>query len=71
MWKIHLVAVLGLVLLCVGWLAVQLAWRRVMRPGCPDPDVLAARGGCGDGGCSGTCNTRDSDLGPGTEEEWS
>lgn len=43
----HLAALALLVLVLAGWVAVQRAWRRAFPGACADPDVLAARGGCG------------------------
>ena len=51
-----LLAVLLPPLLLLGWLAVQGAWRNTfLADGDGDDDVLAARGGCGQCSCTGTC----------------
>jgi hypothetical protein len=61
---VQLLAVLALVLLLIGWIAVQRAWQRAFGAGMPDDDALAARGGCE--GCSchgGRCRSEDDDAG--------
>ena len=42
-------------LLLIGWAIVQNAWRRQFGTAADDDDVLAARGGCGDCGCTDRC----------------
>lgn len=46
----YLIAMLGIAALAAAWLAVQLAWGRSFSGDGDDPDVLAARRGCG--GCA-------------------
>ena len=48
----HAIALLLLVLVAVGWVGVQNAWRRAFPSACSDPDVLAGRLGCH--GCDST-----------------
>ena len=46
-------------LMLVGWAAVQIAWRRVMRVDGDEDDVLALRGGgCGTCACTGRCERK-------------
>ena len=66
----HATALLLLVLIVVGWVGVQNAWRRTFPGACSDPDVLAGRLGCHGPGCSEKCDRRTSDR-AGSEEEWS
>ncbi|MEZ5063612.1 MAG: hypothetical protein R3B81_02705 [bacterium] len=51
-------APLAVAALVLGWVGVQLAWRRCF-PG-PDPDALAERRGCAGCSCAnhGTCHNR-------------
>ena len=43
----YAIAGLAVAVMAAGWVAVQLAWRRVFPPGCHgDPDALAGRSGC-------------------------
>ena len=45
-----LTAAIGTVLLALGWVWVQQAWRRSFPEACADPDPLAGRLGCN--GCT-------------------
>jgi len=66
----HAMGLVLLVLVAVGWVGVQNAWRRVFPSACSDPDVLAGRMGCHGPGCSHDCDRRTSDR-AGSEEELS
>ena len=55
MWSEILLAVAAPPLLLLGWLIVQEAWRKMFLPDDNRVDVLAARGGCGNCGCTGAC----------------
>ena len=46
----YLIAMLGTAAMAAAWLAVQLAWGRSFSEEGDEPDVLAARRGCG--GCA-------------------
>ena len=43
----YLIGVGGIAAMMALWVVVQLAWRRSFPEACSDPDVLAARAGCG------------------------
>jgi len=64
----HAIALVLLVLVVVGWVGVQNAWRRAFPASCSDPDVLAGRLGCGGPGCSEKCDRRTADR-AGSEED--
>ena len=56
MWQTYATGLAAVVLMAVGWLAVQIAWRRTFARIGSDPDALAVRSGCGGGcGCAGVC----------------
>ena len=59
----------AIVMLCVGWVGVQLAWRRVFPDASGDPDALAGRMGCHGCGCTNVCEGRASETAGATEEE--
>jgi len=54
---------------CVAWLAVQLAWRRVFPDVSGDPDALAGRLGCHGCNCTNVCEKRASETADTSEEE--
>lgn len=58
-----------IVMLCVAWLTVQLAWRRVFPDASGDPDALAGRLGCHGCGCTNVCEKRASEAAGASEEE--
>jgi hypothetical protein len=63
----HGLGLITIVVLVVGWVGVQSAWKKVFPAGCTDPDVLAGRMGCHGPVCSQDCG-----HGPraeGTQEE--
>lgn len=52
-------ALVLLVLMLVGWVAVQTAWRRSFPDASGERDALAGRGGCGGcrgGNCTNSCD---------------
>jgi hypothetical protein len=49
----------ALLIVLIGWVAVQDAWRRAF-PGASDPDALADRTGCQRTRCAGTCDRQSS-----------
>ena len=57
-WLSYTLAIVLPPLLLVGWMLVQHAWRRQFGQPDDDDDVLAARGGCGNCGCTTPCATR-------------
>ncbi len=59
----HAIALIGLLALLAGWLAVQLAWRRSFPDASRDGDALAQRIGCG------ACERNDTCTERGLEEE--
>jgi hypothetical protein len=80
MWSTYLVGTGIVVLLALGWVAVQGAWRRAFAGLASDPDVLAGRMGChgtpsngadaGAGcGCKQACDRRLADGGCPVQEE--
>ena len=54
----YLLAIVIPPLLLVGWVVVQNAWRRQLGAGGDDEDVLVTRGGCGDCGCTSSCQRK-------------
>jgi hypothetical protein len=44
---------------CVAWVGVKIAWRRVFADVVADPDALAGRSSCHGCGCTSTCERRD------------
>lgn len=58
-----------IVMLCVAWLTVQLAWRRVFPDASGDPDALAGRLGCHGCGCTNVCEKRASEAAGASKEE--
>jgi hypothetical protein len=58
----------AIAILCVTWLAVQLAWRRVFPNASGDPDALAGRLGCHGCNCTNDCEKRAAET-PGASEE--
>ena len=50
-----LVGIGGVVALMLGWLCVQLLWRRAFSDYVSDEDALAGRSDCGNCGCTATC----------------
>ena len=65
----YAIGLTGIVMLCVAWLAVQLAWRRVFPDASGDPDALAGRLGCHGCGCTNVCEKRASETAAASEEE--
>jgi len=59
----------AIALLCVAWLTVQLAWRRVFPDTAGDPDALAGRLGCHGCNCTNVCEKRASETTGASEEE--
>ena len=58
MWQSYATGLTAVVLMVVGWVLVQTAWRRAFSRFGSDPDALATRTGCGGGGgcgCAGVC----------------
>jgi hypothetical protein len=53
-----LVGLGGFLILVVGWVGVQRAWRRIVAGGDPDGDGLAGKIGCFGCGCEGECERR-------------
>jgi hypothetical protein len=59
----------AIAVLCVAWLAVQLAWRRVFPASASgDPDALAGRLGCHGCHCTTVCEKKASAT-PGASKE--
>jgi hypothetical protein len=59
----------AIALLCVAWLTVQLAWRRVFPDAAGgDPDALAGRLGCHGCHCTNVCEKRAPDTAGASEE---
>lgn len=67
MIRSYAVGAIGVALMAVGWVGIQLAWRRVFPAAGCDPDALAGRGGCG--GCTESCERRENGSVRRTEEE--
>jgi len=65
----YAVGLAAMVMLCVAWAGVQLAWRRVFPDDSDDPDALAGRIGCHGCGCTNVCERRAPESGGVTEEE--
>ena len=63
------IALSTIFLVCVAWLTVQLAWRRVFPDASGDPDALAGRLGCQGCGCTKVCEKRASETAGASEEE--
>ena len=60
----------AIAVLCVAWLAVQLAWRRVFPAAASgDPDALAGRLGCHGCDCTNVCEKRAPEMDGASEEE--
>jgi hypothetical protein len=53
----------ALLMVLIGWVAVQNAWRRAF-PGASDPDALAERTGCQRTRCADACDRSSADCGP-------
>ena len=64
----YAIGLTGIVMLCVAWLAVQLAWRRVFPEASGDPDALAGRLGCHGCDCTNVCEKRASGTAGESEE---
>ena len=65
----YAIGLTAIAMLCVAWLAVQLAWRRVFSDASSDPDALAGRLGCHGCDCTDVCEKRASETAGASEEE--
>ncbi|MBZ0269860.1 hypothetical protein K8I85_17045 [bacterium] len=63
MWESYAKGIALMVLMTVGWVGVQVAWRRMFPRLGSEPDALAVRSGCGGScGCTGvSCRERDEE----------
>jgi hypothetical protein len=58
-----------IVAVSLGWVAVQLAWRKAFPEFSGDPDALAGRMGCHGCSCTDVCEKRPSEPSDPAEEE--
>ena len=57
-----LIAILGILALMLGWVAIQSVWRKSFSEYIEEEDVLAERRSCGNCGCTTACKTKNQQL---------
>jgi predicted permease len=57
-----LIAVALVLIMVLGWLLVQLLWKRVFKNEYREEDVLAGRRSCANCGCTGFCENKNANI---------
>ena len=54
----YVIGILGIVALMVGWVVVQIVWRKIFSEHVTDEDAMAERTKCTNCGCTTACENK-------------